>query len=626
MHDLRLERRAPPDASLRGADAPPLLAGGARKRGPGVAEVALVGAALLAAGFALLGYNVLHGGFMWDDWLWASLSRFPEHQGFFGGTAHQVADFRPLLADWLAGLFKVLGRDAHLHHAVVVVLGALTALSFFALLRALGLPLRHALPIALLSMLFPWSDSTRVYTVNGANNLPVILYLVGVIVSVAGLRRRGASALALALVGAGLYVLSVLTYEVAAVLALCGIGFYRYVAPWRRALPRWVLDLVVVGLAIRQVKSHSPRTLHSLHANLGHARIIVQQGLELLRSALLSFGGAPGIAVAVALIALAAAALVRWRRGALSPADRAAAWRWAKIALASGLAIGAAYAVFIPGDIVYSPGAKGIGNRVNIVAGLGYAALVYAVVMGLVRLAIGDRPWRVGAGAGRAGRSIPLGAALAAVLVLAIGAGYALRTLSDERNLARAADRRARIVDTVKRLEPKPRPTTTLYSFGEPLYVRGGWPIFASAWDLRGALRLAYDDPSVNGRAVRVNTAWICGYLKMAPLRVDILLGRLDLSPYTYAVPYGYAVFVDVTGGHARRIDSRAECRVQSTRFVERQLEQLHRLGPQYTALVRRLQGVRGEALVEAYVSDPRGMRARLGRFLQRADSSPASP
>lgn len=211
-----------------------------------------------------------------------------------------------------------------------------------------------------------------------------------------------------------------------------------------------------------------------------------------------------------------------------------------------------------------------------------------------------------------------MASSVATLLVLAIGAGWVLRTVNDERDLARAADRRAQIVETVSRLVPTPDPTSFIYAFGEPHLV-GAWPVFPTSWDLRAALRLRYEDPSLDGRTVRSNVVWVCGYQRMAPVRVRRTLGKLKLSHYTYAVPYRSAVFVDVPGKRAQHIDSRGECRVASQRFVERQLGRLHDLSPPRTALIRLLLGPRGERLVEAYFHNPRTGRDKIARLWRTA-------
>src|SRR5205823_3890037 len=113
-------------------------------------------------------------------------------------------------------------------------------------LRTLGVSLLHAILIALLFLVFPWSDSTRLWPTAAINNIAVILFLFGLLLALRAVAVPGWRGYAWHAVTLLLYVLSVLTYEVAAVAALVAGWLYIGRAPRRRALRLWTIDVVVV--------------------------------------------------------------------------------------------------------------------------------------------------------------------------------------------------------------------------------------------------------------------------------------------------------------------------------------------------------------------------------------------
>jgi hypothetical protein len=190
------------------------------------------------------------------------------------------------------------------------------------------------------------------------------------------------------------------------------------------------------------------------------------------------------------------------------------------------LCVAAGYALFIPALPHYQPLEPGTTNRMNVLAAVGFALLVYA----LVRIAFTRVP------------------AVAAVVLIAIGIGYAVKVIDDRGGWERSAREQERVLASI----PRPPPGTTVYTFRAPTFAAPGVPVFSLPFDLKAALRLRYDNPSLAAYPI--------------PLRGRIVCGRSTLYPTggTYgtaeAAAYGAAWFVDVRAGHVIPIASRADC------------------------------------------------------------------
>ncbi|MEZ5102789.1 MAG: hypothetical protein R3C15_23955, partial [Thermoleophilia bacterium] len=94
--------------------------------------------ATLAATAALFGPHVVSGGFVSDDWGWASRWAGREVRGgaldaFLGGS-------RPLLGLYFLATHAMLGLHVHLHLALQAFLAAAVCVAFYALLRLLHVP------------------------------------------------------------------------------------------------------------------------------------------------------------------------------------------------------------------------------------------------------------------------------------------------------------------------------------------------------------------------------------------------------------------------------------------------------------------------------------------------------
>ena len=525
----------------------------------GPLEAGLAAVLLLAVGFTAFGRHVANGGFLVDDWNFAGTYRtFARDGGFFSALSHfyDFLDGRPVEAAYHAVVEAVLGANMAVRLSWTVVLGVVVSALLFALLRRLGVERVHAAAIAVLALLFPASDATRLWSNGALYSVAVALYLGGALVALHGLSRSGRRAAFLHAVALTLYGASVLLPEVTTGAIAVTVLLYRLAgASWRACLVRWGADLAPLAVALVYVRSALPRRSGSSGDQLEHLRVIEEQARHLLASAGIQHGPTrlPGLA-AVLILAAAVGAWAASRRG--DPL-RDALGRWLLTAVGGVGVIAAGYAPFVPSNAYYSPLAQGLGTRTNAAAGLGFAILFYALAV-LASLA-GARLLRLPRPQALAGLVAVTGAALLAV-------SWA-RAIDRDRKLYEQAYRLERVaLDLVRTRIPSPAPGMTVYLFGLPRETGAGVFTFFGFYDFTGALRLLWDDTTVRGFAA----TWLgeegitCGRRRV---RADSRWAGRDVDD-AYSAPYGKIVFIDVKTRSSQRIPTPAECRAALRRYL----------------------------------------------------------
>jgi hypothetical protein len=421
----------------------------------------------------------------------------------------------------------------------------------YALMRRVGLAPLHAGAIAALVLLFPWSDSTRLWAMASFNQIAVILWALGVLIALRGLRERGRRAVALHAAALVMYVLATLMYELAGGLVVISALFYLFRGTWRQAAVRWLPDLAVAYLALDYVKQNTlPRPVLPFSQALDHASTIVGQSFTLLARTAFPFG-VPARNVVVGLIAIAlAAGLVAWLRAPATDPLRADLRRWLIVAAAGAVVVLAGYLTIAPA-YYGAPLDAGIENRVNMIAAFGYVAIAYsaAAVAGLLVVR-------------RAGRPPRLAVALPLALSLLMALGFLAKLGTDKRAYDAAYAQGQRTLGGIARAYGQAGPPhgSTTYAFGFASFQAPGIPVFAWVWDMPGAMKVSFQDPSLGAFPILPGTTWQCNAKSMYPV-----------SPYGTGPgetgQYGNSWFVDATAGVAQRIDSKAECESAQQRF-----------------------------------------------------------
>jgi hypothetical protein len=515
-------------------------------RGPTAGEV--TGAASLLALVGLLAYGrfVIDGGFYSDDWANAANYHFAESPRYFTSVSdlHQVLGGRPLLAVLLPVPHALLGLHPSLHLALAVVLGVATSLCLFVLLRTLEMPALHAWAISALALLFPWSDSLRLWSTASLNTVAVCLFLIGLTVALRGLEREGRGALVMHASADLLYLLSVLTYEVTAAATLLAGLLYLGRAPRARVLRAWAADVLVVGAALLYslTTTVSSRHVGSISERLSDLPDFAREGLLLLAAAIEPYGSMGRAAQGLVLLLAAAivgATLLRLRGDREGEEDTVLRF-WSRWLAIASIGIVAAYFMFLGSHL--EPRDPGIDNRINVFAGLAVCVFVYALIACGCRLLI------------RSGRAAAVATVVAAAVV---SVGYLARVADDESDWRAATQRQRQLLDRVG--EMRLPPGQTVLTFGFPAQAAPGVPIFAKSWDLGGALQLELGDSGLRAYPVYQGVRLRC---EADGLRVDGGGGYGSAR-----VEYGALDFLDVRSGRRTQIAGRAACTRALRRF-----------------------------------------------------------
>jgi hypothetical protein len=523
-----------------------------------VRELAPLVAILAVVGALVFGPHVLHGGFYNDDWEGLALSRYPAHSGLLGAIdAFGFLSFRPVDTVYWPLLYGIFGGHQHFHLAWAVTLGVAESACLFAVLRTLGMARVHAVAVALLLLLFPRADSTRLWVNSSISTLSITLYLLGTLVA---LRALTATRRSVVMHGGAvvLYLLSMWTYEVTAGAIACSLLVYRLRSDWWPSCRRWAVDLVAVVLTLTLISSGTWNTPTSFATDVHQVKEIVIQAGSVLTQGTFPFG-TPVPAIVLGLLALVAlTGVLVWRLSPTTEEGRVDLRRWLLAALAGLIALGAGYVMFVPAGSIYLPLRPGQFNRVNNLAAIGYVILVYslgAVACSLVlrRLARG-RPW----------------AALAPpVLAAIVAAGYAHQVRVDGTQWNLAASIQNEILGTLHRALPHPPPGAVIYSLNHPVEAAPGVPVFAATWDLSGAVETQWHDPTLSAYPAIPATTFVCGRTSLAARNANNFYKAAGAAQTGI---YGSAFLFDFATGRVARITDRAEWLSQTRLFHARSI------------------------------------------------------
>jgi hypothetical protein len=528
-------RNALPRRPVETEVAPPRHPPGAGRR-----EIlaAAVGLSLLA--LVLSAGHIRNGGFYYDDWSVLALARFPPAGGLLHGLWLYYGQ-RPAQVLYYAALDELLGAHAAPRLALAAAMVALQATLLYALLRRVALRARDALACAALSLSFPFSDSVWLWGILSLTSLSIAAALLGVILALRALERRGARWLALHGASLALFVVSVLSYEVFALAGcLAGLLYVRAVG-FARARYRWALDVVVIlatvvlARGILPIDIATPSRTQSLAGALGHAWLIAMAGARVAGAALLPFGSVTAWVGAVLLAAGIGSACAL--RASLPEGARARAelGRWLVIAAAGVVIAAAGWAVYVPAPDHYSPSAPGTVNRVNALAAVGLALLAYSFLMLLGCFVA--RLLRLPASAA---------AAIAVTLAIVLCGAYVKRTADDARAWDTAArDQRAELSDLHAALPVPPR-GSVIYAYDAPLRVGPGVPVLNTTLDLSSAVRMSYASPTLGAVPLVAAVALRCG--SQGPTGGGVL------------ATYGRSYLLDLRARRAAALTGRARC------------------------------------------------------------------
>src|SRR5215210_1480095 len=489
--------------------------------------------------------QVAEAGFYSDDW---AIQWEWHHYGFSDAVSRQfdILGSKPLLGVLLIGSYEVLGTDPAVHQLAVALLTLSCAVGFYCVLRGLRFPPEDALPITLLTLLFPWASSVRLWPTGGLNNFAVLLLFAGFLIALRGLQVEDRRGILIHLAATACYVASILTYEVTTGVALFAWTAYVWLGGWRGALPRMALDIpAVIAVAIYTAET-TIKPVYGLAAQLGQVPDMVRDGADLIAATLLpvavpaeSPAELTATVLAAALVALVLAAVdFRRRESGTGPSTGI---RWPAVAGCALVALALCWAVFVP-QVFYTPTFRGIEDRVNTLALYPAAVLVWAVLR-----AAGSLMSRQGY------RLAVLGATCMVI-------GFAIQDVRQQNQWLRSAALQPEVLAAVESAHPPDGAVVLVFDY--PAETARGVPVLNTNYDLKPAVRLATSSgidayPVFTGSTLRCSPKGVAIDYLATPLYERISVteeGTAKLQPYSNVV------FVDVGRGRHELIGSREQC------------------------------------------------------------------
>jgi hypothetical protein len=438
--------------------------------------------ALVLGVLALVMYGppVSDHGFYYDDWALAATMQDAEGSfvtDYYTECEGSDVGGRPGACLYHAAAYFTFGQHLKGYHVLALGMVWLTALLIYILLARCRMPRAGAAGVAAAFVLFPGSDSTRLWPT--ANNLSwaLLLCIVGTLAIIGGLRRSGWRRWALIAPGFAAFLGAAVTYDgLVPVIALAGIAFWLAV-PGRAAIVAGGASLALaVGWVLYRMRSNvEDQASFNVERTVDE---LVDREWKLVKSGWDTFDQLflPGIAggVAIAALVVVIAALV------MRPGARRPIASWAVAAGVGVLLVIGSVSVYLTAHDLYVPQPNSVFNRLNVSASIGYC-LVFVAGLGALYEAV-RRLLPIGRAAFAAG-------ALVALLVLPIAVHQYdwERTTQDSyaeswRQQVRALNA---IVTKIDQVEPK---GATIVSFGHPIWEARFIPVFAADWDLRGAI------------------------------------------------------------------------------------------------------------------------------------------
>jgi hypothetical protein len=477
----------------------------------------LTGAALLftVLSFAVFGWYAFHGGFVADDWVNADHYYFHSGSGFWDAVGNYQTPSRPVAAVYVSLTYAALGMHLHYHLVLSVLLAAFLSIAFFAFLRTVGLGLTLALAAAVLLLMFPSSDSTRLWSTASQIDLFIGLYLVAAAIAIAGRRRFGPApttpAVIAQVLASALAVTAVAGYEIVAPAVLLSVILYRLTDGGGGAIWRWLLDaiptLLVLVLFTRKFGDGGDFGLPLL-ANL---RLVGDGAVSVLGYSLFPARATSGWAVLAGVAAVIVVMLLVRRTAAATP-DRDSIIRWLRPTLLAIAGIVVGYLMIIPAGDRYPLYAAGVQNRANCFAALGFSALVVFVLAAVAAVIVAAVP-RLPEEARTRLRGILTGS-----LVLFMIGVYTVRMSEDGDRWVKAAELQAQILGGAHELVPSPPTGSTIFTSPFPGYASPSLPVFGGGGnnDELGAFKVSYGRADLRAFPLLDGVGAACGPTSMA--------------------------------------------------------------------------------------------------------------
>jgi hypothetical protein len=520
-------------------------------------SLAFIGALVTAA--VAFEPRIRGGGLAADDWAVYADVKFPAALGFHSSLAALLNSAGSRVGAslyWLVS-FSLFGGHTRLYPLLAALLSVVMAFSIYVLLRELRFSIAQSLAMMLLTIAAPAVETVRFWFTPSGSQISLTLFFLGLTLALRAFSVNGKSRLRLHAASWSLYVLSACYAEVA--LPLIGVCVLVYLtrAPLTRSLRRWAFDLIIVIVGYLATSSfvNSTAGFVKLPRSMWgeHARLLGDQALTIFTRMLGQSTDGTRLPVLFVLGALAVAGLLLTRSRRTSAVIRRGLQRWAFAFFVSLVAIVACYTTYIPAMLYYEPLGPGLPGHIDIVIAAPLAVGVFAVLM-FAWLVIAELLDRLRPNSGR----------FALVVVTTWFAVIFVNGIRDVRHnghiWAAAGDRDLHVLHVLTTDLSHPVHDSTVYTFGEAGTAAAGLPVFFSSFELKNAIKIAYNRGDISAYPVVEDDDTV----NCAPQGITAVSGS---SPLNSPSPYGKSYFFEVTTGSYKRIDSKAACTAALSMF-----------------------------------------------------------
>jgi hypothetical protein len=516
---------------------------------------------VLVTAISLLPY--VHGlGFYYDDYSVLERMNVATDQSLAGlyDAVRPATGQRPLQALIFATLYRLFGLHPLGYHVANACLLAGVAILLYLVLRELRLPRLLCVTVPLVYSMLPHYATNRFWLDAFQINLSSLFYLASLYGSLRALRARAPALAGWLLLAIGGVAASLFAYEVVFPLFAINVallwrarpGTHEHSPVVRRITIGAVAGAVLAagvakatlvaahGQNAYRIGVHDGVAHHlaylvsgSIKVNVGTYFLAVPYVLGWILRHRFSGGDAAAAVAAGLLAAVYVGRLFRSDRAALADTRHwRNAWRVGLVAFVLG------YAVFLTNQRVLFRSA-GIDNRVNAAAALGVGA-VLAGGLGRIATLLPDRR-RIAFFSASIGCLVMMG-----VLTIDCLGGFWTDAARDQHA----------IVNSLREARPA-LPEASTVVLDQVCPEAGPAVVFGDRWDFRGALQLAYQDPSL--RADTASDAMVAG-----PRGLTLATTFLGVR-FTNRYAYGPHLFVY---DFPRRVLRRIRDRADATRYV----------------------------------------------------------
>lgn len=395
--------------------------------------------------------------------------------------ANEIDGGRRAACIYHGGVYTLLGEfrlGYHLLHMLTLWLIAGLAYTCGRLVR---MPIGWAALLAFVIVLYPASNSTRLWAVAAVGQYVLLLYLVGLTLALLALRASSRrSAIGLHVVSVGFTVLAASTYEI--VIPLIALNGLVYLAAVRNraAVARGVVDLGIAGV-VGLMRLRSPATddvfviERSTEQTILRARLLLRRNWDVWHDVF-----TPGVLGLVILaVVLVAAVLV----AVLVPRVRRRTLAWGAVFVVALGFVAATGLAYVSANDTYIPDTFSTYNRLNL-AGSVASSVAFVAALALV-LQIG-RGIRVPA----------LGYGAVALICVLVGLHALDMSTTHKRSWEESWRAQQHALEGYRVAMSTVDKQATIIGFDAPQWEAGWVPVFATTWDLRGALDYETDrDP-----------------------------------------------------------------------------------------------------------------------------------